>query len=171
MVPDNEVAGTVDRVVTRNDDSAVTLRSIRPYSSGIVLGLVLHRRSEPDLKAGTLPFRLVDEEVLLGVELSHGTTATSASGPLVWDPEPTDARTPFLCRVSGGGGGREHKMACLLTPLPAPGELVVVPAKALAEPIGRGRVLWSRQPDHRATCELRRRRGAGRRLARALGSP
>ena len=82
MPPDNEVDGTVavDIVVTRNDDVAVTFRFLRVHSNGVVVSLVLQRRSDPDPATRHETFHTIDADVLIGVELSDASTATSAGG-------------------------------------------------------------------------------------------
>jgi hypothetical protein len=164
MPPDNEVCGTVavDAVVTRNDDVAVTLRFLLVHSNGVVVSLVLQRRFDPDPAMRHETFHTIDADVLIGVELSDGSTATSAGGRPLLDADPTDAQAPLLQPHGGGGGDREYEMSYWLTPLPPPGDLVVlvasvplglpegrvvVPANALAEAADRRRTLWPREPD------------------------
>ncbi|HEY5553611.1 MAG TPA: hypothetical protein VIK43_01655, partial [Cellulomonas sp.] len=106
MPPDNEVAGTVavDSVVTRDDDVAFTLRSLRVLSNGALLSFVLQHRVDEDPAAfGTQRFAF-DREVLVGVELPDGSTATSFQGGALGGPG-QDAAGPVLEAKSSSGGG------------------------------------------------------------------
>ena len=57
MPPDNEVVGTVavDTVVTRNEDVAFTLRSLRVMSNGVLLDFVVQHRVDDDPAVGGHP--------------------------------------------------------------------------------------------------------------------
>lgn len=163
MPPDNEVAATVavDAVVTRNDDVAITLRSLRVLSNGVLLSFVVQHRVDHDPGAsGHQPFP-VDSDVLVGVELSDGSTATSFQGGAFGGLELGAPGKPVLQQHGGGGGGRMYEMAYWLVPVP-PGDLVVVvasvtldlpegrvvvPGEVMAEAVGRVRALWPREPD------------------------
>jgi len=160
--PDNEVAGTVpvDTVVTRNADTAFTLRSLQVLSNGALLSCVLHHRLDEPGPIGPQSYEF-DRQVLVGVELADGSTATSFHG---------DARAglgqgapdgPSLQPQSSSGGGRSYEIMYWLTPRPVgdltvvvasvthdlPEGRVVIPGEAIAAAAGRGQVLWPREPD------------------------
>lgn len=187
--PDNEVGGTVavDVVVTRNDDVAVALRFVRVHSNGVVISLTLQRRSDQDPALRREPFHGMDADVLIGVELSDGSVATSAGVQPFLDADPSEPQVPLLQPRGGGGGDREYEMTYWLTPLPPPGDLVVVaasvpldlpegravvPARAVAEAAGRRRTLWPREPDrpYEPGNGLRPEVPAGGWFARVLGA-
>jgi hypothetical protein len=162
MPPDNEVAGTVavDTVLTRNADVAFTLRSVQVLSNGALLSFVLQHRVDEDPAAFGPQRFAFDREVLVGVELPDGSTATSFQGGALGGPG-QDAAGPVLEAKSSSGGGRTCEISYWLTPLPAgdlivvaasmthdlPEGRVVVPGQAIAAAAGRGQVLWPREPD------------------------
>ena len=163
MPPDNEVAGTVavDFVVTRDDDVALTLRSLRVLSNGVLLDFVVQHRVDDDPSASGHPRFPFDGGVLVGVELSDGSTATSFEGGAFGGPGSGAPGGPVLQHQGGGGGGRTYEITYWLTPVPSgdlvvvaasvthdlPEGRVVVPGDAIAEAAGRVRVLWPREPD------------------------
>ena len=159
MPPDNEVAGTlpVDTVLTRSADAAFTLRSLQVLSNGALLCFILHHRLDDE--PGTIGPRRF--EVLVGVELSDGSTATSFQGDALVGPGQVTSDGPVLQPQGGGGGGRSYEMTYWLTPRPVgdltvvaasvtyglPEGRVVIPGEAIASAAGRGQVLWPREPD------------------------
>ena len=165
MPPDNEVAGTVpvDTVLTRNADVAFTLRSLQVLSNGALLSFVLqHRVDDEPGPIGPQRFAF-DRDVLVGVELPDGSTATSFQGGALGGrgPGPGASAGPVLQAQNSGGGGRTYEISYWLTPQPV-GDLIVVAASvthdppegrvvvsgdAIAAAAGRGQVLWPREPD------------------------
>ena len=160
---DNAVVGTVavDTVVTRNDDAAVTLRSLRVLDNGVLLDFVVQHRIDADPAVSGGPRFPFDADVLVGVELADGSTATALrSGP--WDGGGSPAPAgPALAHHGGGGGGRMYEITYWLTPAPTgdlivvaasmtqhlPEGRVVVPGDVIAVAAGRVRVLWPREPE------------------------
>ncbi|PVU82613.1 hypothetical protein DDP54_05915 [Cellulomonas sp. WB94] len=163
MPPDNELAGTlpVDTVLTRNADVAFTLRSLQVLSNGALLSFILHHRLD-DEPGPIGPQRLAfDREVLVGVELADGSTATSFQGDALAGLGQGASGGPSLQPQSSGGGGRSYEISYWLTPRPAgdltvvaasvthhlPEGRVVIPGEAIAAAAGRGQMLWPREPD------------------------
>ncbi|RYV49370.1 hypothetical protein [Pengzhenrongella frigida] len=151
-----------------------------------MVSLVLQRRSDLDPAARHEPFHSIDADVPIGIELSDGSVATSSYGRSFLNAESTDLAGPLLQPQGGGGGDREYEMSYWLTPLPPPGDLVVmvasvpldlpegsvvVPAHALAEAADRHRTLWPREPDrpHGPRAERRPEVPSGGWFARVLG--
>ena len=109
MPPDNEVVGTVavDTVVTRNEDVAFTLRSLRVMSNGVLLDFVVQHRVDDDPAVGGHPRFPFGGGVLVGVELSDGSTATSFEGAAFGGPGSSAPGGPVLeHRVVAVAAGR-----------------------------------------------------------------
>ena len=137
MPPDNEVAGTlpVDTVLTRSADAAFTLRSLQVLSNGALLCFILHHRLDDEPR----PIGPRRFEVLVGVELSDGSTATSFQGDALVGPGQVTSDGPVLQPQGGGGGGRSYEMTYWLTPRPV-GDLTVV-AASVTYGLPEGRVV------------------------------
>lgn len=128
QVPENEVPGvaTGPLMLARTGDVALQLRPLEVFSTGVRLELVLLlRRSDvpwPERDA----FQQFDSQLFVGVELPGGRKVMPAF-PMPWDPRP-ESDNPALVANGGGGGGRRMALTWFLTPLPEPGDLVVVAA-------------------------------------------
>jgi hypothetical protein len=188
MPADNEVAGTVavDTVVTRNDDVAVTLRSLRVLDNGVLLDFVVQHRVDDDPAVSGGPHFPFDGGVLVGVELADGSTATPLQGGPWGGPGSGAPGGAVLQHQGGGGGGRTYEITYGLTPVPTgdlivvaasmthhlPEGRVVVPGDVIAEAAGRVRVLWPREPDRQYEPDAARPLDlpAGGWFARVLGT-
>lgn len=186
--PDNEIASIValDTVLTRSDDVAFTLRSLRVFQNGVLLDVVVQHRIDDDPAVGGGPRFPFDGGVLVGVELADGSTATASQGG-PWDGGGSGAPGgPTLQHQGGGGGGRMYEIAYWLTPVPTgdlivvaasvphhlPEGRVVVPGDVIAEAASRVRVLWPREPDRKYEPDAARPPDvpAGGWFARVLGT-
>lgn len=156
---DNEVPGALacGGVLTGDGDVAVALTGVRVFTTGVMIDVGLRRRLDPTPEEEHVG--ATQRALLLGVELADGRTATTIAGAPSWDAGPDD---PALVHHSGTGGGRANDLTFWLSPLPPPGDLVLVaaapawglpegavtvPAAAIAEAASRARVLWPREPD------------------------
>jgi hypothetical protein len=157
--PDNEAPAAVgvSGVVGRSDDAAILLLGLAVYSVGVQIDLAIRRRLDPepdDPMHATFTAGL-----LVGVELADGRTAVG--GHLDWEAAPAPDQ-PVLTHRGGGGGGREWSSSLWLTPVPPPGDLVIVvacptlgvgesrvtvPAESLRAAAARAEILWPREPD------------------------
>ena len=160
-VPENEVPGiaSATQVLAHNGDAALWLGPVEVFGGGIRLSVqLLLRRSDvvPDDAAN--PWGGM-REVLVGVQLPGGQRLVAGNDPAAWLDH---ADGPTLVHNGGGGGGRTFAYTWYLTPLPEPGDLVVVaafPAGGLAEgrvvipaaDLGAARAavvtLWPWEPD------------------------
>jgi hypothetical protein len=162
MRPDNEAPGVLGlgQVVTRTADAALLLLGVSVYSTGAVLDLALLRRVEADPMAER--YQPMDHGLLVGVETADGSVATSIGPSMPGLRDPEDVQVPVLNPLGGGGGGRTYELSYWLTPVPPPGDLVVlavgeplglpegrvvVPGVALAEARGQCERLWPREPE------------------------
>ncbi|MFI7588562.1 hypothetical protein ACIB24_15945 [Spongisporangium articulatum] len=127
--PENEVPVPVDvsAVIGRADDLAIFVGGFRVYSNGVEFTVSLRRRRTPTRRHDVMDLfmghygELTDPEdqFLLGFEFADGTRVTSGG---FGRPE----RGPQLNSHGGGGGGRGYDKTMWLTPLPPPGELLLV---------------------------------------------
>ena len=128
QVPENEIPGiaTGPMVLGRTDDVALHLGPLEVFSSGVRLELVLLLRRSDVPWAEHDPFQQFNTQLFIGVQLPDGRKVVPAF-PNPWDPRP-ESDDPALVADGGGGGGRRAALTWFLTPLPEPGDLVVVAA-------------------------------------------
>ncbi len=134
-VPENEVPGVASaaQVLARNGDAAVWLGPVEVFGGGVRLSVqLLLRRSDAVPDDAANPWGGM-RQVLVGVELPDGQRVVAADGPGAWLDH---GDGPMLVHNGGGGGGRTFAYTWYLSPLPEPGDLVVVaafPAGGLTE--------------------------------------
>ena len=124
--PDNEAPAAIGAggVIGRSAEVAVMLTGLLRYSNGLQIELAIRRRLDPP--PGDRLHESMDAGLLVGVELADGRAVVA--GHDVWSNPVPAADEPALAHRGGGGGGREWSMSLWLTPVPPPGELVIVVA-------------------------------------------
>ncbi len=185
QVPDNEVPGVAasSQVMTATGDAAVVLGEVEVYSTGVRFTVAtLLRRADVAWDPATEWDRF--EDLLLGVQLPDGRRIVG---------EPRHGGFPaggghYALVAQGGGGGRRADGRWMLTPLPPPGDLVVlvahptagleearvvVPAAAMAAAREAVVTLWPWEPDAEPAGWAPRQRPVpeGGWFAQALGEP
>ncbi len=186
QVPDNEVPGVAasSQVMTATGDAAVVLGEVEVYSTGVRFTVAtLLRRADVAWDPATEWDRF--EDLLLGVELPDGRRIVGESRHGGF--KAGDDRYA-LVQQGGSGGGRRADHRWLLTPLPPPGDLVVlvahptagleearvvVPAAAMAAAREAVVTLWPWEPDAELAGWAPRQRPVpeGGWFAQALGEP
>ena len=183
--PDNEAPAAIGAsgVIGRSADAAVMLLGLTRYTNGVQIELAIRRRLDPE--PGDRLHESIDNGLLIGVELADGRAVVA--GHDVWT-NPPGPDEPVLANRSGGGGGREWSISLWLTPVPPPGDLVVVVAgpdlgieesrltvdgEALRAAADSVEVLWPHEPpqEHPGVGPVPRDVPPGGWFARALQRP
>jgi len=130
QIPENEVPGlaTGAQLLSGTGDAALHLGPIEVFSTGVRLPVVvLLRRSDALEAMGHDAFQRFQEGLFLGVQLPDGRKV--ADSRQWWMPPGDGAEgEPMLIHNSGGGGARKFQFDWFLTPVPDPGDLLVVAA-------------------------------------------
>ena len=131
-VPENELpaAAGVSAVLARTDEVAIGLVGVDVYTAGLRLRVAVRRRTHPADDEDEI-FHLAmghrraqrGRRLLVGVQFADGRVA--AAGGDAWESRARPDQ-PLLTSRGGGGGGRTFDTEYWLTPLPPPGDLVVV---------------------------------------------
>jgi len=138
--PENEIpaAVAIRALLARTDDVAIALIGGYAYTVGLRFDLVIRLRREPRGSMAQKSEVLLstysgrddsDEQLLLGVEYADGRTATNFHAHGLGSRAMStgdDPDKPFLSPMGGSGGGRSMDQWLWLTPLPPPGQLLVV---------------------------------------------
>ena len=157
--PDNEApcALGVSGVIGRSADAAILLAGLALYTTGLQIELAIRRRLDPD--PDDRMHSSFDGGLLVGVEFSDGRSAVA--GRHGWSNWPA-ADQPVLTNRGSGGGGREWSSTLWLSPVPPPGDMVLVVASptlgidessvtvdadALRSAAAKVEVLWPREPE------------------------
>lgn len=128
--PTNEVPGTVagSPVLLRTDDAAVSLMTVRTYSTGVQIELELRLRpSAPGWPDGRDLWQAM-QQLRVGVELADGTRLVNDHGSSV------SATGPRLSSAGGSGSENSCRNEFWLAPMPQPGDLLVVVSHPLLDP-------------------------------------
>ena len=128
--PENELpaAAGVTALLARTDEVAVGLVGVDAYTTGLRLRVAVRRRSFPPGDDEDL-FHLAvrgapgsSRHLLLGVQFADGRVAAAGGS---WESA-AGSDQPLLASRGASGGGRTFDSDYWLTPLPPPGDLVVV---------------------------------------------
>ena len=151
-------------VVGRTDELAVAIVGADAYSTGIAVSLAIRLRHNDRSELAHELFGRRHRggsagDLLVGVAYPDGRTAIVSATAF---PDPRlDPDHPTLAQRGGGGGGRSFGIDYWLTPLPPPGDLIVVvawpsqgvdethtpiPADLIAEGLVRNTELWPWEP-------------------------
>lgn len=133
----------VARVIARSDRAVIALTGLRPYPTGVALGLAVWVRGEEEddwmgMPRGVFPGRKVTEQTLrLGAEFADGRRTSNLVRPHC-DGDQLPEHPVLMFHGGGGGGGPygQVQFDMWLWPLPPPGRLRVVcewPAYDIAE--------------------------------------
>lgn len=186
--PENEVPGLAEGpvVVSRTEDVALVLWSVRAYRGGVRLALVLRLRRRDAVGGGHESFFETWQGLLVGVELADGRRAVADGVPAL--AQPGGLPQVQLVSAGGGGGDRAWSATYWLSPLPV-GDLTLVTAGLplglpetrrviagpnLARAADAAVELWPWEPDPMPDLEAVRRARpipAGGWFAETLGDP
>jgi len=135
--PDNEIPVSVpiDVLLARTDDLAVAITGARAFTTGLDFTLAVRSRAArrdgliDDLGGHRPPGTDRSRHFLLGFEFADGRTVTNVD---TWPP-PVDSDVPTLVPGSGGASTRFADHDFFLSPIPPPGDLIVVCAWPAAD--------------------------------------
>jgi hypothetical protein len=127
-------AVSLELLLARTDDAAVTLGHVLAYPNGFELRVRIRLRTPPDRHDPALfhPRAGGPEAFHFGVQFSDGRKATNQTFPAFDKPH----EPPVLTMRGGGGGGQSWDWGFWVWGLPTPGPLTFVcewPSQGLAE--------------------------------------